>query len=134
MEVITPSVFSFGNIGGSKASIESTVTDREIPHRFAEKRIETVNDLLLSKVRDNPDSVFLSYPKTARGKSDYVDYTVSELDEFVDEAARKYVASGLLPEVSKDTNNTRCMTTHLTDHCSAPERSRCRGRRNPGTF
>jgi hypothetical protein len=97
MEIITPSIFSLP-LGGSKASLEPNVTDREIPQRYAEERIDTITDLLLSKVRQSPDSVFLSYPATARGRSDYVDYTVSKLDEFVDEAARKYVASGLLPE------------------------------------
>lgn len=104
MEIITPSVFPLP-IGGSKDSIEPNVSDREIPQRFAEEPVETINDLLLRKVRENPDSVFLSYPATPRGKSDYVDYTVSQLDEFVDEAARKYVAGGLLPEVSKDSTS-----------------------------
>lgn len=133
MEIITPNVFPLP-IGGSKDSIEPNVSDREIPQRFAEKPVETINDLLLSKVRENPDSVFLSYPATPRGKSDYVDYTLAELDEFVDEAARKYVAGGLLPEASEDAPSILHSTSQLTDIFLAPEQPRCRGRRNSGTF
>lgn len=67
--------------------------------KHANDSIDTVNDLLLEKVQECPDSVFISYPSTPRGKCDYVDYTVSDIDRFADEAARKYAASGVLPEV-----------------------------------
>lgn len=62
--------------------------------------IYTVNDLFLSKARDTPHAVFVQYPATDRGKSDYVSYTVANIDRLVDEAARQYAQRGLIPNVS----------------------------------
>lgn len=62
-------------------------------------QIVTITDLLLSKVRETPAAVFIQYPAAAKGKSDYVGYTVTDVDRLADEAARQYVARGLRPEV-----------------------------------
>lgn len=64
-----------------------------------DNQIVTITDLLLNKVRDTPDSVFIQYPATSKGKSDYVGYTVVDIDRLADEAARQYVARGLKSEV-----------------------------------
>lgn len=65
----------------------------------SDSQVVTVTDLLLSKVRETPDAVFIQYPATAKGKSDYVGYTVTDVDRLADEAARQYAARGLRPEV-----------------------------------
>jgi hypothetical protein len=65
-----------------------------------DRNIITITDLLLSKVHETPDAVFIQCPATARGKSDYVAYTVTEVDGLADEAVRQYAARGLGPEVS----------------------------------
>ncbi|KAL1881254.1 hypothetical protein Daus18300_001106 [Diaporthe australafricana] len=65
----------------------------------SDSQVVTITDLLLSKVRETPDAVFIQYPATARGKSDYVGYTVSDVDRLADETARQYAARGLRPEV-----------------------------------
>ena len=65
----------------------------------SDSQVVTITDLLLSKVRETPDAVFIQYPATAKGKSDYVGYTVTDVDRLADEAARQYVARGLRPEV-----------------------------------
>ncbi|KAH8890655.1 acetyl-CoA synthetase-like protein [Thozetella sp. PMI_491] len=88
MEVIPPTAVSL-ELGRS----QDLPTDR-----VAEEPIETITDLLLSKVRESPDSIFVSYPATAKGKCDYVDYSVSQIDAFADEAARKYALQGLFPQ------------------------------------
>lgn len=62
-------------------------------------RIITVTDLFLSKVRETPDAVFIQYPETPKGRSDYVGYTVTDIDRLVDEGARQYTNKGLKPEV-----------------------------------
>ncbi|KKY35657.1 putative l-aminoadipate-semialdehyde dehydrogenase [Diaporthe ampelina] len=64
----------------------------------SDSQVVTITDLLLSKVRETPDAVFIQYPATAKGKSDYVGYTVTDVDRLADEAARQYVARGLRPE------------------------------------
>lgn len=65
----------------------------------SDSEVVTITDLLLSKVRETPDAVFIQYPATAKGKSDYVGYTVTDVDRLADEAARQYAARGLHPEV-----------------------------------
>lgn len=64
-----------------------------------DSQIVTITDLLLSKVRETPDAVFIQYPATPKGKSDYVGYTVTDVDRLADETARQYLARGLRPEV-----------------------------------
>ncbi|KAI3394095.1 hypothetical protein diail_3219 [Diaporthe ilicicola] len=72
------------------------------PNGDSDSKVITVTDLLLSKVRETPDAVFIQYPATAKGKSDYVGYTVSDVDRLADEAARQYAARGLQPESTTD--------------------------------
>lgn len=62
-------------------------------------QIVTITDLLLNKAHETPDAVFIQYPATAKGKSDYVGYTVTDIDRLADEAARQYAKRGLVPEV-----------------------------------
>lgn len=69
------------------------------PNGDSDTQVVTITDLLLSKVRETPDAVFIQYPATAKGKSDYVGYTVTDVDRLADEAARQYAARGLRPEV-----------------------------------
>lgn len=76
---------------GPKESLTQATTDNEVV---------TVTDLLLSKVRSTPDAVFIRYPATAKGKSDYVGFTVTDIDRLADEAARQYVKKNLRPEVT----------------------------------
>ncbi|KAF2195783.1 acetyl-CoA synthetase-like protein [Zopfia rhizophila CBS 207.26] len=59
---------------------------------------KTIDDFLLSRLKQHPDAPLLAYPATARGTNDYVDYTAKDLDRFADEAARKYAGMGLVPE------------------------------------
>lgn len=61
--------------------------------------IDTVEDVLLSRLDTSPTAPLISYPATPRGKTDYVDYSANDLNRFVDEAVRKYASSGLIPEV-----------------------------------
>ncbi|KAG6361850.1 hypothetical protein INS49_010079 [Diaporthe citri] len=68
----------------------------------SDSQVVTITDLLLSKVRETPDAVFIQYPATAKGKKDYVGYTVTDVDRLADEAARQYVARGLRPEPTTD--------------------------------
>lgn len=63
--------------------------------------IVTITDLFSSKVRQTPNAIFLQYPETAKGKSDYVGYTVNDVDRLADEAARQYLRQGLHPEVRR---------------------------------
>ncbi|KAJ0119622.1 male sterility protein [Diaporthe amygdali] len=69
------------------------------PNGEQDSQVVTITDLLLSKVRETPDAVFIQYPATAKGKSDYVGYTVTDVDRLADEAARQYAAQGLRPEL-----------------------------------
>lgn len=71
-----------------------------ITQASSDNKVVTITDLLLSKVRDTPDAVFVKYPATAKGRSDYVEYTVTDIDRLADEAARQYAKRGLKPEVS----------------------------------
>lgn len=64
-----------------------------------EDEVVTIPELFLSKARETPDAVFLRYPATTKGKSDYINYTVSDIDRLADEAARQYLIQGLHPEV-----------------------------------
>lgn len=73
--------------------------------------IVTISDLFMSKVHETPNAVFLRYPATTRGKSDYVDYTVSDIDRLADDSARQYLSQGLHPEVSR--------SRHVTSHDTA---------------
>lgn len=61
--------------------------------------INTVDDVLLCRLRTSPTAPLISYPATPRGKTDYMDYSADDLNRFVDEAVRKYASSGLIPEV-----------------------------------
>lgn len=64
-----------------------------------EDEVVTIPELFLSKARETPHAVFLRYPATTKGKSDYINYTVSDIDRLADEAARQYLIQGLHPEV-----------------------------------
>jgi hypothetical protein len=99
MELITLSMVSLP-FGGKNTYITTNGSAEHLAQQLVDAPVETINDLLLSKVHEGPKSVFISYPATVRGQNDYIDYTVSEIDEFADEAARKYVASGIVTEVS----------------------------------
>lgn len=69
-----------------------------------DNQIITVTDLFLSKLRETPDAVFVQYPETPKGRSDYVGYTVTDIDRLADEGARQYADKGLKPEVGPDTH------------------------------
>jgi acyl-CoA synthetase (AMP-forming)/AMP-acid ligase II len=62
--------------------------------------INTVDDILLSRLRISPTAPLIAYPATTRGKTDYVDYSANDLNRFIDEAVRQYASLGLVPEVS----------------------------------
>lgn len=64
-----------------------------------DNKVVTVTDLLLSKVRTTPDAIFIRYPATAKGRNDYVGFSVTDIDRLADEAARQYARRGLKPEV-----------------------------------
>ncbi|EFW99074.1 nonribosomal peptide synthetase-like protein [Grosmannia clavigera kw1407] len=57
-----------------------------------------VNDLLLSRVRNSPETQFLGYPATSKGRADYVYHTVQDVDRYATTAAWRYLQSGLIPE------------------------------------
>lgn len=65
-----------------------------------DSEIITVTDLILSKVRETPDAIFAQYPATPKGRSDYVGYTVADIDRLADQAAQRYMDRGLKPEVN----------------------------------
>ncbi|KUI69374.1 Polyketide synthase HetM [Cytospora mali] len=67
-----------------------------------DNQVVTITDLLLRKVRDTPGAVFIQYPATAKGKSDYVGYTVTDIDRLADEAARQYAIRGLRHEPTSE--------------------------------
>jgi hypothetical protein len=62
--------------------------------------IYTINDLLLDRAQTSPDLPLVAYPASARGCDDYLHYTANSLDQFADEAARKFMELGLVPRVS----------------------------------
>jgi len=62
--------------------------------------INTIDELLISRVKTGLNASLLAYPATLRGKSDYISYTAKDLDGFVDKAARKFASLSLIPEVS----------------------------------
>lgn len=82
-------------------------------HATTDNQVVTVTDLLLDKVRETPDAVFIQYPATAKGKNDYVGYTVTDIDRLADETARQYAKRGLVPEVrSFDIRSYHSRLTH----------------------
>lgn len=88
-----------------RRSIEPVAFDaRKVPIEMANAvqvpAINTVDDILLSRLITSPTAPLISYPATPRGKTDYVDYSADDLNRFVDEAVRNYASSGLIPEVS----------------------------------
>lgn len=78
----------------------SPVQREPLAKTTADHQVATVTELLLSKVRDTPDAVFIQYPASAKGKGDYLKYTVSDIDRLANEAVRQYARRGLKPEVS----------------------------------
>lgn len=77
-----------------------TTLPSDIPvEPLKQQEIVTLPELFKSKVRDTPNLVFLRAPATAKGKSDYVEYTVGDINRLADEAARQYQKQGLHPEV-----------------------------------
>lgn len=64
-----------------------------------DSQVITVTDLIKSKVRETPDVIFVQYPATPKGRSDYVGYTVADVDRLADQAAQQYMDRGLKPEV-----------------------------------
>lgn len=64
-----------------------------------DSQIITVTDLFLSKIRETPDAIFIQYPETPKGKSDYVGYTVTDIDRLADEGAWQYTNRGLKADV-----------------------------------
>jgi hypothetical protein len=80
----------------SARDLESIETDHK---KNKEILIHTINDLLVLRARYSPDISLLAYPASPRGTDDYLHYTASELDRFADEAARAYIAMGLLVKV-----------------------------------
>lgn len=117
MSVATQQVPALIPLDGIKEpSVDHT---RVIP----DNQVVTVTDLLLNKVCDTPDAVFIQYPATAKGKDDYVGYTVTDIDRLADEAARQYAKRGLRPDVSNSdishhhsrlTRTNRCHSLHRT--------------------
>lgn len=96
MSVATQQVPALIPLDGIKEpSVDHT---RVIP----DNQLVTVTDLLLNKVCDTPDAVFIQYPATAKGKDDYVGYTVTDIDRLADEAARQYAKRGLRPDPMSD--------------------------------
>lgn len=85
------------NLGSTKAG-EPVLCSQQEDFNFP---IRTVNDLLLSKIAQSPDAVFVSYPATPKGRRDYTDYTVSQIEQFANNDTHKYAEQGLLPEVRK---------------------------------
>jgi hypothetical protein len=79
---------------------QASVRNLELEHLFSvkastETSLYTINDLLVQKARFSPDVPLLAYPASPNGRDDYVHYTARDLDRFVDEAVRIYVAMGL---------------------------------------
>ncbi|KAI1462010.1 L-aminoadipate-semialdehyde dehydrogenase [Annulohypoxylon moriforme] len=63
------------------------------------KSIDSINDLIVNRATTFPFKPLLAYP----GKDGkYVYYTAKELDEFADEAAKRYVELGLVPKNGQD--------------------------------
>ncbi|OAA67965.1 nonribosomal peptide synthetase-like protein [Niveomyces insectorum RCEF 264] len=67
-------------------------------HGHTQPPPQVINDLLLQRVREAPDTLFFGYPATPKGKTDYVYHTVRDVDRYADAAARAYLAAGLIPE------------------------------------
>ncbi|OCK87203.1 uncharacterized protein K441DRAFT_595033 [Cenococcum geophilum 1.58] len=65
--------------------------------------INTIDELLISRVKTGLNASLFAYPATLRGKSDYISYTAKDLDRFADKAARKFASLSLIPEHSSAT-------------------------------
>lgn len=59
----------------------------------------TVDDLLFYRGQITPGLPLVAYPATARGTSDYIHYTASDLNRFANEGAKKFSSIGLTPGV-----------------------------------
>jgi acyl-CoA synthetase (AMP-forming)/AMP-acid ligase II len=57
--------------------------------------IDTINDLLLDRLKKIPEEPLVGYPASTRGAGDYVYYTAKDLDRFTDCAVYDLIAQGL---------------------------------------
>lgn len=67
--------------------------------RVDANQISSINDFIKYQATHIPESVVIAYPGSDYGASDFVDYTMRQLDEFADEAARSLTKIGLKPSV-----------------------------------
>ena len=56
-----------------------------------------VDDLLQARAADKIQTPLLCFPRTERGVIDYEGFTGSDIDRFVDHAAKYYLRHGLQP-------------------------------------
>ena len=57
----------------------------------------TADDLLRARAADKTQTPLLCFPRTERGVIDYEGFTGSDIDRFVDHAAKYYLRHGLQP-------------------------------------
>ena len=56
-----------------------------------------LDDLIRQRAADSDQIALLAFPKSERGITDYEELTGQRLDQFIDQAAKYYVCSGLRP-------------------------------------
>ncbi|TAQ86891.1 hypothetical protein B7494_g4802 [Chlorociboria aeruginascens] len=63
--------------------------------KFGELRV--LDDIIRHRAADNPPAPILGYPKSDDSVNEYESFTGHQLDQFVDQAAKYYLESGLKP-------------------------------------
>jgi hypothetical protein len=66
----------------------------------APNEIKSINDLILSKAANVPDTPLIAYPDSPNGLDNWIEYTAKDLDLYADEAAKELSHLGLKPKVS----------------------------------
>lgn len=69
----------------------------------------TINDLLLERLKRIPDEPLVGYPASTRGASDYVYYTARDLDRFTGGAVKAFVEQGLPIHVGSTKSMSRAV-------------------------
>lgn len=82
------------------SSPASSYASSSVQTHIESDTIFTINDLLLNRAKTVPEVPLVSYPATLNGLTDFVHYTAKNLDNFAEEAAKKYLQLGLIPNVS----------------------------------
>jgi hypothetical protein len=84
--------------------------------------IDTINDLLLDRLKKIPEEPLVGYPASTRGAGDYVYYTAKDLDRFTDCAVYDLIAQGL--KINVRTHHIKIINHILTVIFRIPRRTR----------